>query len=182
MMVAIMVPLAFQFPLNQLMNAQTYQISPHVSQAEAAMAQGARRSHRPDHAGLAGPSAARTDTYWIGNSGNPQTQYIVFDGLDSDYSPAIKNVPAFIASLYPPHTYTNIFSSRDVYVFRLDPLLRLAGDGPLEPGLPRPPSPDRQPQGVRAGSEAHRLAGQPGRVPPGGGTSSRSTQTPPCAA
>jgi hypothetical protein len=68
---------------------------------------------------LLAPLAARTDTYWIGNSGNPRTQYIVFDGLDSDYSPAIKNVPAFIAGLYPPGTYTEIYSSGDVYVFRL---------------------------------------------------------------
>jgi len=68
---------------------------------------------------LLAPLAARTDTFWIGNSGNPQTQYIVFDGVDSDYSPAIKDVPAFIASFYPPHTYTVIFSSGDVYVFRL---------------------------------------------------------------
>jgi uncharacterized membrane protein len=119
MMVAIMVPLAFQFPLNQLWNAQTYRISPHVRQAEAAMAK------VPDGASvlatldLLAPLAARTDTYWIGNSGNPQAQYIVFDGLDSDYSPPIKNVPAFIASLYPPHTYTEVFSSGDVYVFRL---------------------------------------------------------------
>ena len=43
---------------------------------------------------------------------------IVFDGLDSDYSPAIKNVPAFIAGLYPDHTCTQISSSGDVYVFR----------------------------------------------------------------
>ena len=119
MMVAIMVPLAFQFPLNQLWNAQTYQISPHVSQAEAAMAQVPDGATVLTTLDLLAPLAARTDTYWIGNSGNPQTQYIVFDGLDSDYSPAIKNVPAFIASLYPPHTYTEIFSSGDVYVFRL---------------------------------------------------------------
>ena len=81
-------------------------------------------AHVPDGAtvlttlDLLAPLAARTDTFWIGNSGNPQTQYIVFDGLDSDYSPAPANVPAFIASLYPPHTYTEIFASGDVYVFR----------------------------------------------------------------
>ena len=119
MMVAIAVPLAFQFPLNQLWNAGTYQISPHVAQAEAAMARVPDGATVLTTLDLLAPLAARTDTYWIGNSGNPQTQYIVFDGLDSDYSPAIKDVPAFIASLYPPHTYTQIFSSGDVYVFRL---------------------------------------------------------------
>jgi uncharacterized membrane protein len=118
MMVAIAVPLAFQFPLSQLWNAQTYRISPHVAAAEAAMARVPAGASVLTTLDLLAPLAARTDTYWIGNSGNPQTQYIVFDGLDSDYSPAIKNVPAFIASLYPPHTYTEIFSSGDVYVFR----------------------------------------------------------------
>jgi uncharacterized membrane protein len=118
MMVAIAVPLAFQFPLSQLWNAQTYQISPHVAAAEAAMAQVPNGATVLTTLDLLAPLAARADTYWIGNAGNPQTQYIVFDGLNSDYSPAIKNVPAFIASLYPPHTYTEIFSSGDVYVFR----------------------------------------------------------------
>ena len=119
MMVAIAIPLAFQFPLNQLWNAQTYRISPHVAAADAAMARVPDGASVLTTLDLLAPLAARTDTYWIGNSGNPRTQYIVFDGLDSDYSPAIKNVPAFIASLYPPHTYTEIYSSGDVYVFRL---------------------------------------------------------------
>jgi uncharacterized membrane protein len=119
MMVAIAVALAFQFPLSQLWNAQTYRISPHVAAADAAMARVPDGASVLTTLDLLAPLAARTDTYWIGNSGNPRTQYIVFDGLDSDYSPAIKNVPAFIASLYPPHTYTQIYSSGDVYVFRL---------------------------------------------------------------
>jgi uncharacterized membrane protein len=119
MMVAIAIPLAFQFPLNQLWNAQTYRISPHVAAADGAMAQVPDGASVLTTLDLLAPLAARTDTYWIGNSGNPRTQYIVFDGLDSDYSPAIKNVPAFIASLYPPGTYTEIYSSGDVYVFRL---------------------------------------------------------------
>jgi uncharacterized membrane protein len=119
MMVAIAVPLALQYPLNQLWNAGTYRISPHVAQAEAAMARVPDGATVLTTLDLLAPLAARTDTYWIGNSGNPQTQYIVFDGLDSDYSPAIKDVPGFIASLYPPHTYTQIFASGDVYVFRL---------------------------------------------------------------
>jgi uncharacterized membrane protein len=119
MMVAIAVPLAFQFPLNQLWNAQTYQVSPHVAAAEAAMAQVPNGATVLTTLDLLAPLAARTDTFWIGNSGNPQAEYIVFDGVDSDYSPAIKDVPGFIASLYPPHTYTEIFSSGGVYVFRL---------------------------------------------------------------
>ncbi|HLK75585.1 MAG TPA: DUF2079 domain-containing protein [Streptosporangiaceae bacterium] len=119
MMVAIAVPLAFQFPLNQLWNAQTYRISPHVAAANAAMARVPDGASVLTTLDLLAPLAARTDTYWIGNGGNPRTQYIVFDGQDSDYNPAITNVPAYIAGLYPPGTYTEIYSSGDVYVFRL---------------------------------------------------------------
>jgi uncharacterized membrane protein len=118
MMVAITVALAFQFPLSQLWNASTYQVSPHVRAAEAAMARVPDGATVLTTLDLLAPLAARTDTFWIGNSGNPQTQYIVFDGLDSDYSPAPADVPAFIASLYPAHTYAEIFSAGDVYVFR----------------------------------------------------------------
>ena len=102
MMVAIAVPLAFQFPLNQLWNAQTYRISPHVAAANAAMARVPDGASVLTTLDLLAPLAARTDTYWIGNGGNPRAQYIVFDGQDSDYSPAISNVPAYIAGLYPP--------------------------------------------------------------------------------
>ena len=118
MMVAIAVALAFQFPLSQLWNASTYRISPHVAAADAAMARVPDGTTVLTTLDLLAPLAARADTYWIGNTGNPQTQYIVFDGQDSGYSPAPADVPAFIASLYPPHTYTEIFSAGDVYVFR----------------------------------------------------------------
>jgi uncharacterized membrane protein len=118
LMVAIAIPLAFQFPLASLWQAQTYQISPHVAAAEAAMARVPDGATVLTTLDLLAPLAARTDTFWIGNSGNPEAEYIVFDGLDSDYSPAIKNVPAFIAGFYPPRTYTQIYESGDVYVFR----------------------------------------------------------------
>ena len=67
---------------------------------------------------LLAPLAARTDTFWIGNAGNPLTQYIVFDAKNSGYTPAPTNVPAFIAGLYPGAGYTQVFERSDVYVFR----------------------------------------------------------------
>jgi uncharacterized membrane protein len=118
MMLAIAVPLAFQFPLNDLWNAQTYRVSPHVEAADAAMARVPGGATVQATLDLLAPLAARTDVFWIGNAGNPVTQYIVFDGVDSDYSPAVSNIPAFIAQLYPHHVYTQIFESGDVYVFR----------------------------------------------------------------
>ncbi len=118
MMLAITVPLAFQFPLSTLWNAQTYRISSHIKSADAAMARVPDGATVQATLDLLAPLAARTDTFWIGNSGNPETQYIVFDGQNSGYAPAINNVPAFIAGLYPGHVYTTIFQSGDVYVFR----------------------------------------------------------------
>jgi uncharacterized membrane protein len=120
MMLAIAVALAFRFPVSNLWNAQTYRISPHVASADAAMAKVPDGATVQTTLDLLAPLAARTDTFWIGNSGNPRTQYIVFDGQNSDYAPAITNVPAFIAQLYPDHLYTQIFDSGDVYVFRLN--------------------------------------------------------------
>ncbi len=118
MMLAITVPLAFQFPLSNLWNAQSYRISSHVRAADAAMAEVPDGATVQATLDMLAPLAARTDTFWIGNSGNPKTQYIVFDGQNSDYSPPISNVPAFIAQLYPGHIYTQVFQSGDVYVFR----------------------------------------------------------------
>ncbi len=118
MMLAITVPLAFQFPLSNLWNAQSYRISSHVRDADAAMAKVPDGATVQATLDLLAPLAARTDTFWIGNSGNPETKYIVFDGQNSDYSPPIGNVPAFIAQLYPGHIYTQVFQSGDVYVFR----------------------------------------------------------------
>jgi uncharacterized membrane protein len=118
MMLAIAVPLAFQFPLSTLWNAQSYRITSHVRSADAAMAEVPDGVTVQATLDLLAPLAARDDTFWIGNSGNPRTQYIVFDGRDSGYTQAISNVPAFIAQIYPAHAYTEIFQSGDVYVFR----------------------------------------------------------------
>ena len=118
MMAAVAVALAFQFPLSGLWQGSTYTISPQVAADDAAMAvvpDGATVQTTLD---LLAPLAARTDTFWIGNAGNPLTQYIVFDGKDSGYSPAPSNIPAFIAELYPTAGYQQIFARNDVYVFR----------------------------------------------------------------
>jgi uncharacterized membrane protein len=118
MMVAVAAALVFQFPVSTLWSMQTYQVTPRVTAAEAAM------SHVPNGAtvtttlDLLAPLAARTDTFWIGNSGNPATEYIIFDGTDSGYSPAPTDVPSFVEGLYPKADYRVIFSDDDIYVFQ----------------------------------------------------------------
>jgi len=118
MMLAAAAALAFQFPLSGVWNGQTYEISPHVAAAEAAMARVPDGATVQTTLDLLAPLAARTDTFWIGNSGNPYTQYIVFDGANSGYTPAPADVPAFIQQLHPRAGYRQIFESGDVYVFR----------------------------------------------------------------
>jgi len=119
MMLAISVPLAFQFPLSDLWNGQTYEIGAGVAADKAAMAVVPSGATVTATLTLLAPLAARCDTFWIGNSGNPATQYIVFDGPNSGYSPAITNVPGFIAQLYPHADYHQVFSDDGVYVFKL---------------------------------------------------------------
>jgi len=117
-MLAIAVPLAFQFPLGRVWNAQTYRIGGNVESADAAMARVPDGATVQATLDVLAPLAARTDTFWIGNRGNPRTQYIVFDARSTDYAPAVTNVPALIARLYPAHAYAQIYHSGAVYVFR----------------------------------------------------------------
>jgi hypothetical protein len=118
MMAAIAVALAFQFPLSTLWHGSTYAISPQVTADDAAMAVVPDGATVQATLNMLAPLAARTDTFWIGNAGNPLTQYIVFDGKNSGYIPAPANVPGFIAQLYPHAGYVQVFARDDVYVFR----------------------------------------------------------------
>jgi len=117
-MLAVAATFAFQFPLSNLWHGSTYQISPHVAAADAAMAQVPDGATVQTTLDLLAPLAARTDTFWIGNAGNPVTQYVVFDAPNSGYSPEPKSVPAFIKQLYPKDGYVQIFERDQVYVFR----------------------------------------------------------------
>jgi hypothetical protein len=118
MMLAIASPLAFQYPLNGLWNANTYKIGPNVAAANAAMAKVPDGATVLTTLDLLASLATRTDTYWIGNARNPDTEYIVFDGQDSDYSPAISDVPEYVDAMYPKGMYTVIFSDGPMYVFK----------------------------------------------------------------
>jgi len=118
MMLAVAVPFAFQYPLSGLWNANTYKLDAHVAAANAAMARVPDGASVLTTLDLLAPLAARTDTYWIGNAGNPRTEYIVFDGVNSDYSPPVTDVPGLIAKFYPGNVYRQIHVSGDVYVFK----------------------------------------------------------------
>jgi uncharacterized membrane protein len=114
MMAAVAVALAFQFPLSDLWHGSTYTIDAHVADADAAMAvvpDGVTVTTTLD---LLAPLAARTDTFWIGNPGNPVTRYVVIDG--AEYPPSV-NVPAMMANWYKGDGFVQVFAQGDVYVY-----------------------------------------------------------------
>jgi hypothetical protein len=117
-MLAIALALVFQFPVNGLWSPQTYRIGPHVADARAAMAKVPGGATVTTTLDLLAPLAARADTYWIGNAGNPDTAYIVFDANNSGYSPEPSDIPAFVASQHPRATYHVIYVTGGVYVFQ----------------------------------------------------------------
>jgi uncharacterized membrane protein len=118
MMLAVAVAMAFHFPVSDVWNGSTYTITPHVTAADAAMAKVPDGATVTTTLDLLAPLAGRTDTFWIGNPGNPKTTYVVFDGQDSGYSPAPSDVPAFVQQLFPGDGYRPVFSDDDVYVFK----------------------------------------------------------------
>jgi uncharacterized membrane protein len=117
-MLAIAVALIFQFPLSSLWQPGTYQLGPRQTAARAALARVPNGVTVTTTLDLLAPLAARTDTFWIGNAGNPNPDYIVFDGTDSGYDPAPANIPAFVASQHRGLRYQVIYEAGDIYVFR----------------------------------------------------------------
>jgi uncharacterized membrane protein len=118
LMLVIAVALAWQFPLRDLWLAQTYQISPHVRGEDAAMARVPAGTSVETTLTMLAPLAARDDTYWIGNAGNPAPRYIVFDDLDSGWNPPPSNPLTFVEQRHPGASYRQIYVNNFVYVFR----------------------------------------------------------------
>ena len=119
MMAAIAVALAFQFPISALWHGGTYTLDAHVAAADAAVAVVPEGATVTTNLDLVAPLAARAETFWIGNSGNPVTQYIVFDGDDSGYASAGHRTSRRSSRLVSARTATCRSSSRDdVYVYR----------------------------------------------------------------
>ncbi len=119
LMAVIAVVLAFRFPLADVWKPQTYHITAHARADRAAVAAIPPGATVVATLSLLAPLATRDTTYWIGTSGRLIPPYLVFDGLDSGYSPPPRNVPAFITRIYPQARFRAIFRADDVYVFRL---------------------------------------------------------------
>ena len=117
-MLAICGALAFQFPLSNLWNPQTYVISRPARAADAAMARVPDGVTVETDLDLLAPLAARTDTFWLGTAGNPPPQYIVFDSYSTDWRSLPANIPEFVDQLHPGVSYRLTFFDDRIYVFR----------------------------------------------------------------
>jgi uncharacterized membrane protein len=129
MMLAIAAALAFQFPLSSLWSPQTYSIDRHVAAARAAMARVPNGARVATDLDLLAPLSARTDTFWLGNSGNPATRYVVFDTASTDWQPPPRNVLGFVEGLNHGVRYRQIYVNDGVYVF-----IRVGAAGPSPAG------------------------------------------------
>ena len=118
LMLVIAVALAWQFPLRNLWHPQSYQISQHVQGEDAALARVPAGTSVETTLTMLAPLAARDDTYWIGNTGNPAPRYIVFDELNSGWNPPPSNPLTFVEQRHPGATYRQIYVNNFVYVFR----------------------------------------------------------------
>jgi len=117
-MVVIAGWLAFQFPLDTLWSPGTYEITPHISAENAAMARVPDGVTVEATLTMLAPLSARDDTYWIGISPNPAPEYVVFDEDNSGWSPPPANVLTFLEQRHPGWAYLRIFSGDGVFVFR----------------------------------------------------------------
>ena len=124
LMLVIAAATAWWFPLSGLWQAQTYQISAHVRGEDSALARVPGGTTVEATLTMLAPLAARDDTYWIGDAGNPAPRYVVFDELDSGWNPPPSDPLTFVEQRHPGATYRQVYESNFVYVFR-----RVAGPG-----------------------------------------------------
>jgi hypothetical protein len=117
-MAAIAAVLALRFPLAQLWNPRTYEISPQVRAEREAIARVPAGTTVESTLTMLAPLATRDTTYWIGTSGNPVPRYIAFAAADSGFTRPPTDLLGFLDQLYPGVTYQTIFTADNVYVFR----------------------------------------------------------------
>ena len=124
LMLVIAAVTALWFPLSGLWQAQTYQVSAHVRGEDSALARVPGGTTVEATLTMLAPLAARDDTYWIGNAGNPAPRYVVFDELNSGWNPPPGDPLTFVEQRHPGATYRQVYESSFVYVFR-----RVGGPG-----------------------------------------------------
>jgi uncharacterized membrane protein len=126
-MLVICAVLAFRFPLSSLWEPQTYETGPHVQAARAAMALVPDGATVATNIDMLAPLGARADAFWLGNStlwlgqaGNPATQYVVYDEDCADLPAPLTGPLQYVETLSRDAPYRMIYARSGIYVFRRD--------------------------------------------------------------
>lgn len=116
-MMAASVAMLPQFAFGQFFNPSTFTFDARTSELRHAVAV------VPDDVTVEGtmnvlaPLAAKDDTYWIGNGGNPAVQYVVLDSVVSGFSGTISDPVQFVESRHPGVSYHVVWSdTMGIYV------------------------------------------------------------------
>ncbi|WP_409473958.1 DUF2079 domain-containing protein [Streptomyces sp. HC307] len=115
---AIAATLCLQLPLRGLIQSDTYDGGPRVSDATAAVSRIPDGATVEANTGLMTHLTSRTSVYWVGNTGTLIPQYIAFD-LSSGWSTPLEDPVGYAKQLHPSARYDLVFRSQRYAVLML---------------------------------------------------------------
>jgi uncharacterized membrane protein len=125
-MAAVCLVLAFSHPVSALWDPATYRISPRVIAVRHAIALVPDGATVASNTEMLAPLGARADAYWLGNAalylgnaGNPATEYVVYDKASPDFGSSPSDVLGFVEAVSRGAPYNVIYARDGVFVFVL---------------------------------------------------------------
>ena len=123
-MAAVCLKLAFSHPITYVWDPSTYRTSPYSLAAQHAVALVPDGATVAANTVLLAPLGAKADAYWYGNSalwlgksGNPVTQYVIFDRASPDNAERPKNPLSFVEKFSRGARYRLIYAKRAIFVY-----------------------------------------------------------------
>jgi len=123
-MAAVCLKLAFSHTITYVWDPSTYRTSPYSLAAQHAVALVPDGATVAANTVLLAPLGAKADAYWYGNSalwlgksGNPVTQYVIFDRASPDNAERPKNPLSFVEKFSRGARYRLIYAKRAIFVY-----------------------------------------------------------------
>lgn len=117
-MLAVAVALVPQFAYGQFFDPGTFTFDARTQALNHAMSLVPDGVSVETTLNMLAPLGARDDAYWVGNS-NPATDYVVFDSVESGFSPPVSNVLQFEEQRHPGTSYKIIYEDQwGIYVLQ----------------------------------------------------------------
>jgi hypothetical protein len=99
-----------QFAFNQFFTPSTFTFDARTSELRRAASFVPENVTAEGTMNVLAQLAAKDDTFWIGNGGNPPVQYVVLDTVVSGFSGTISDPVQFVESRHPGVTYKVVWS------------------------------------------------------------------------